>query len=733
MRNHGRLFAVLMMCMCAALTDEGDVRAQSHAANAVHPRFDLSHPNTGPFPSDRFTVADSAQLTGRRVALPVPDDCVAFRSDCEDIVQLNRLDGFHQSPRVSIPFDGPIDPASVDSGSVFLLRLGRDTGLVVGINQIVWDPATLTLHARSNEALDEHAPYALVVTRRVRDAGGRPIGPSRDFQQYRSRAVCWTLDDCWYRRQLHDAELALRRVGVPRGQIAALSVFHTQSSTALARRLRRQVFSAPAPPPADFGIAPGGAAAVFPFDSIASVTFNRQITTGPTLSPVAANLVPLRFVPGAVGRVALGRYESPDYMVHPGEYIPEVPTRTGPAPLGTNTIYFNLYLPAGPMPAAGWPVAIAGHGSNQHKNFNVDSSTSILPSRGVAIIAINMVGHGFGPLSTLTIARTDGSSVTVPAGGRGFDQNGDGTIGADEGRAAIGSRVMKVQSDAYLQTAVDLMQLVRVIEAGIDVDDDGRRDVDASRISFYGHSAGTIPGMALFAVTPQVRAAVLSAPGTRLLEARSLSPAGRPSIGAQLAARVPSLLNSSDGITVIDGVPVMPGPTFNENQPLRDLPPVVNGVAGAMAIQEVFERAAWLSRFGDAEAFAQLIRRRRAAGRDDRPLLLQFARGDQAASNPSTSALIRAGGFDDHAVLYRHDLFYPTAPAEFQSLPVFKMAHAFVVALPQVPWQPIVAGAQEQIAAFLASDGTVVTTPSPSVYWEVPATAPLPETLGYIP
>ena len=52
---------------------------------AVHPLFDLSTPARSPFPSDRFTVADSRQNTGRRVALPLPDDCVANASDCNDV------------------------------------------------------------------------------------------------------------------------------------------------------------------------------------------------------------------------------------------------------------------------------------------------------------------------------------------------------------------------------------------------------------------------------------------------------------------------------------------------------------------------------------------------------------------------------------------------------------------------------------------------------------------------
>ena len=42
-------------------------------ATPVHPRFDLTSPGGGPFPSDRFTVSDRSQITRRRVTLPKPD------------------------------------------------------------------------------------------------------------------------------------------------------------------------------------------------------------------------------------------------------------------------------------------------------------------------------------------------------------------------------------------------------------------------------------------------------------------------------------------------------------------------------------------------------------------------------------------------------------------------------------------------------------------------------------
>src|SRR5262245_31861867 len=90
----------------------------SPGPSRVTPLFDLSSPERSPFPSDRFTAPDARQITGRRVNLPMPD-CATRASDCEDVVVLNQLDGFNREPRISIPFSGAIDPASVNSRSVF--------------------------------------------------------------------------------------------------------------------------------------------------------------------------------------------------------------------------------------------------------------------------------------------------------------------------------------------------------------------------------------------------------------------------------------------------------------------------------------------------------------------------------------------------------------------------------------------------------------------------------------
>src|SRR5207245_2530730 len=117
---------------------------------------------------------------------------------------------------------------------------------------------------------------------------------------------------------------------------------------------------------------------------------------------------------------------------------------------------------------------------------------SVLASRGIATIAINVVGHGGGALGTLAVLRTNGDVVVVPAGGRGIDQDGNGTIDSTEGVNATPPRSLIGSRDGLRQTVIDLMQLVRQIEAGVDVDGDGAADLNDSRIFYPGQTTGGI-------------------------------------------------------------------------------------------------------------------------------------------------------------------------------------------------------------------------------------------------
>src|SRR5260370_35741400 len=108
-----------------------------------------------------------------------------------------------------------------------------------------------------------------------------------------------------------------------------------------------------------------------------------------------------------------------------------------------------------------------------------------MAEHNIASICIQAVGAGFGPLSTVTVTRSGGGSTTYPWGGRAVDQDGDGDIKSNEGFAAAPSRGIIGATDGLRQTVVDLLQLVRVIQVGMDVDGNGSLALDPTRIYYF--------------------------------------------------------------------------------------------------------------------------------------------------------------------------------------------------------------------------------------------------------
>jgi len=685
------------------------------SAAGVEVLFDAHDRTKTLFPSDLFTVPDFSQNTFRRVNLAKPDCTVVVR--CDDIDVINKLDGFNIQPRLSIPFSGAIDVSSVDSDSVFLVSLGSTTGFgsfgdKVGINQIVWDPATNTLHAESDELLEQHTRYALIVTDRVLDAQGHPVQAPR------------------FNRRDHDdrdngvIKGAARRHGQPR--IVAASLFTTMSTTSTLEKIHAQV-DASHPAPSDFNIGFGGELTVFPLASLASVLFNRQNTVLPPLTTNAMPVQALGAIPGAVGALAFGSYSSPDYLA-PGEFIPQLGTRTGvPVPQRMNTVYFNLVLPAGPRPAAGWPAAIFGHGFGDSRHNSPFAVAASMAAQGIATIAINVVGHGGGPLGTITVNRIGAPPVSFPAGGRGIDQNGDGVITSTEGSSAGAPRTLIGSADGLRQTTIDLMQLVRQIQAGVDVDGDGAADLDPARIYYFGQSFGGIYGTIFLGVERDVRVGVPNVPGGAVVDIIRLSPGFRPLFNAAAAARG------------LSGAPL-----FNENLPLRDLPPVINNVPDAMPLQDFTEQLEWAAQAGNPVAYAPYIRKSPLGGNPAKSVIFQIAKGDTTVPNPTATAIIRAGDLQDRVTYYRNDIAFALSPAgPANPGGAQRNPHTFLtnIALGGVS-AAVAFKAQTQIATFFASNGALTIDPDdappalPAGFpplFEAPIVPPLPEGLNFLP
>jgi hypothetical protein len=243
-----------------------------------------------------------------------------------------------------------------------------------------------------------------------------------------------------------------------------------------------------------------------------------------------------------------------------------------------------------------------------------------------------------------------------------------------------------------------------------------------ARIYFLGHSAGGTIGPFFMAVEPNVHAGVFNEIATPY-DGLRLSPAFRPGVGRLLASR---MLINSPGLTEIGGVATAP-PFFNENLPLRNEPPLVNTVAGAMAIQESLDYMKWVGQSASSLVYAPYLRKSPLPGMPAKSVIIQLASGDQRAPNLLTSAILRAGDLADRATFIRNDLAY----AENHAVP--KDPHLLIrnITLPSVA--PIARGIQEQIGVFFASDGALMIHPEPSRFFEVPIAGPLPEGLNFIP
>jgi hypothetical protein len=159
--------------------------------------------------------------------------------------------------------------------------------------------------------------------------------------------------------------------------------------------------------------------------------------------------------------------------------------------------------------------------------------------------------------------------------------------------------------------------------------------------------------------------------------------------------------------------------------PLRNQPAVINTVPGAMAIQEVLDNTEWVSQAGNPVAYAPHLRKHSLRETDPPPVIIQFAKGDQTVPNPTASAIFRAGELTDRSTYFRNDIAVATIPGA----PV--NPHTFLTNITQSTATLAIA-AQEQIATFFESDGTVVIDPDgPGPYFEVPIVGPLPEVLNF--
>lgn len=697
--------------------------------------FNSADPATGPFPSDLLTVPDASQRTGLRVNLPAP--CGVPCTAAVETGLLNQLDGFSVRPRLRVQFSGPVNTATLPNG-VFYVALNNLThderginkpGDAIGIDTAVWDPAANALYARPAAVLDQHRRYAVVVTDAVTDAGGAAVMADPAFlacvdgaDPREPKRPVLALARPSPHRAGYCGELARTLAGItvplPGHRIVAASVFTTMAATAWLEHARAGLGSVP---PA---VALEQPQSTFKIANIAGITLHEQTGAQPLrfsdlVLPVNASLL------AGLDSLVVGSYQSPNFL-QPDQTI--APAATGPdlpLPTSTTRIGFNVLLPSTPKPAAGYPVVIFGHGLGDSRWGGPTAIAPTLARSGFATLAIDAVGHGFGPLSNVTFTDPTGFATTVNGLGRGVDLNGDGIIESDEGCTIIAPITFGTR-DCFRQTVVDLMQLVRAIQQGLDLDGDGKADLDAAHIYYGGDSLGSLYGTMLVAMEPAVRAASLTVGGGSTPDIALWSPAYQSQDVQTLAQRTPPLLNA--------------GKSYNADWVLPRQPVHAVTVAGALAIQDAFATLDWLSVPGDDLAFAPHLQVTPLSGTPARPALVQFARADMTMPNPATSQLVVAAGLQSSTWIYRHDLARAKAPDlpldPHPFLELFVSLGGNTIQLPGLDGLSISLDAQGQIAGFFSADGAAI--PDPNVLsklffgfsvFQMPAT--LPFDLGF--
>ncbi len=498
-------------------------------------RFQPGSPDVGPFPTDVLTVESTNQRTGRQVSLPVPSSCGAqpTLTACSDTLLLNQLDGFSVNPRITVCFSGPVDAGTLRPGIQFqpLSRFAP----AVPINQIVYDPNTHCVFAKPDRVLNQQSRYLLTITDSVRDSSGAPVKEDDVFK------------DCLKKKgatgYCQDLSNAVDQLARSEGKVVGASLFTTLSATDWLEKARMHVNLAQTPE----AVLPAGAPSVFNLADLNSITWIPQ-TNNPSLPP--GQNIPLSVL-GGVDKIAFGLYLSPNFLSVSGPLagsIPVTPTNipiAGPIavpglppaiPPGYVPVPFHVFLPSvSQMPPGGFPVVIYGHGLGDSQFGAPTFAASTWAQNGFATLAIEIMGHGYGPGGVTQLA-TQSGTFTVATPGRGIQLSPTGPIGPTDGCILPGPLATR---DCGRQTAVDLFALVRTIQ---DTGGMGLQ-LNPARIYYVGQSFGSIVGTLFHAVEPRVRAAALSVGGGTTVDISRLSPIGRQLATFYLQTHNPPLLN----------------------------------------------------------------------------------------------------------------------------------------------------------------------------------------------
>ncbi len=185
-------------------------------------------------------------------------------------------------------------------------------------------------------------------------------------------------------------------------------------------------------------------------------------------------------------------------------------------------------------PANGWPVVIFQHGITRNR-LDIFTLADALSFEGYATVAIDQPLHGVtdttSPFYMKGLERTfDLDLVDNTTGATGPDGKIDSS-----GSYFLNPKYLLTMRDNFREAAEDLRQLTATLPL-VDLNGDGKPDLDTSHIRFVGHSLGAITGGTFLGIDENVTSATLGMGSGAVVKMADGSPSLAPPLVAGLAA-----------------------------------------------------------------------------------------------------------------------------------------------------------------------------------------------------
>jgi hypothetical protein len=461
MAMHRLVALTLVLVACGGQVRGGPPPSPKPAPTPPHLLWDPEGPDVTVFPDDVFTRDDPSTPTGLRLAFDAAHINSLTRlpqafAKLPD--ELATLDGFGVTSSIVIRLSDAVDPKSLPSA--------RDSML---------SQAPILLGTVGRTGAFQFLPYQA----RLLDGGTTvmldpllPLPPAKQiFVAITERLVATSGRPFKPSRAM---TMALAGGGGERGQRVAAHIAITARALNATRAGVRLV-----------GVT------VFTTQSTSMKSYSVALDVARQKNQVVSGT---RCVAAAAWRRCDGRITAVDYR-NKSQVLDDGPfdrSRTYELP-------FTVWMPlasavhhAGPV-----PFALYAHGLSGTRDQAEHLAATLAPL-GIATLAIDAIGHGQHP----TAVGSDPVRWTLQF--FGYDLWGTGLVST------------LVLRDNFRQSTYDKLQMLNAVKSGLDLDGDGKPDLDPDRALYCGLSLGGSMGPELLALAPQIQAAALLVPGGRV-------------------------------------------------------------------------------------------------------------------------------------------------------------------------------------------------------------------------